>query len=130
MSTKDEFIFHTLAVIAARGVLGLDGLAEDMENGPHIEHEGRSYYVHAWGCLPGNLGRAMKDHPDWYLLAVRIDGRRADVIGLPPWHEPVTLAQVKEMTDSLPPDEKRLAFEFTPAEKQRMYGMRLPEEQA
>ena len=39
------------------------------EEGPHIENDGRCYYVHAIGCLQSHLGSAIRIHPDWYLVA-------------------------------------------------------------
>jgi hypothetical protein len=40
------------------------------DTGPHVEKDGRLFYVHAMGCLQAQLGQAVVEHPDWYFVAV------------------------------------------------------------
>jgi len=121
----EEHVLHTRAVIAARKAAGLElptQSADDpwWDTGPHVEKDGRLFYVHAMGCLQAQLGQAVVEHPDWYFVAVlpQADaeyGVMFDVRGLK--GELGTLEDVRAGADSLSPDERRLAIEFTNREK-------------
>jgi hypothetical protein len=124
---EEEYVLHCMAVIAARKAAGLNvptQTPEDpwWEEGPHIKRDGRSYYVHAMGCLQSNLGQAMQEHPDWYLVAAIVRGRDVEVHGLGD-DDAVTLGEVQASGDSLDPDEKRWAIELTPREKRKGWGV-------
>ena len=79
---EEEYRLHCMAVIAARQAAGLVGIPRRdpddpwWEEGPHLEKDGRSYYVHAMGCLQSNLGHAMEEHPDWIRGSARPRSRR------------------------------------------------------
>jgi hypothetical protein len=123
----EEYVLHSVAVIAARKAAGLDvptQTPDDLwwDEGPHIEKDGRSYYVHAMGCLQSNLGHAMQDHPDWYFVAVVVRGHAAEVHGLGD-DDAMTLGEIQAAGGSLDPDEKRWAMELTPREKRRGWGV-------
>ena len=125
----DEYVLHTMAVIAARKAAGFEPPTDPgdqwWEEGPHIEKDGRSYYVHAMGCLHSNLGQAMLEHPDWYLVVAVVSGRDVKLHGLA---DPViTLAEIEAGGDALTADDMRLALELTPHEKREMWGVSSPE---
>ena len=128
MSPPDEleYVMHTRAVMAARIAVGLEPLPESpddswWETGPHLEVDGRSYFVHAMGCLQAQLGRAMRDHPDWYLVGIVVRGANCEIRGLAS-DQRVTLGTVSETAENLTPDETRLAIELTNREKRRGWG--------
>jgi hypothetical protein len=111
--------------MAARKAVGLGLPSQSPDDpwwseGPHIEQDGRSYYVHAMGCLGSELGRAMRDHPDWFLIAAFVRGRRIELHGL---DDAQTLAEVRAAGADLTTDELRTAIEATPAEKRRLWGV-------
>ena len=112
----DEYTLHTMAIIAARKKAGLDLPTASPEDpwwseGPHIEMDGHSYYVHAMGCLRSQLGQVMDEHPDWYLVAAYVRGRQVEIHGLD--DSLMTLAEVQAKGRDLTPDEMRLAMELT-----------------
>jgi hypothetical protein len=124
---NDENLLHTMAVIAARKAVGLDVPTQTPEDpwwneGPHIEKDGHSYYVHAMGCLQPNLGRAMHEHPDWYFVRVIIRGPEVEVNGLGD-DDAMTLGEVRAAGKGLDPDEIRLAIELTSREKRKAFGV-------
>jgi hypothetical protein len=124
---EEEYVLHCMAVTAARKAAGLGAPTQApddpwWEEGPHIEKDGRSYYVHAMGCLQSNLGHAMQEHPDWYLVAAVVRGRGVEVHGLGD-DDAKTLAEIQAAEESLDPDEKRLAIELTPREKRKRWGV-------
>ena len=109
-----EFVLHTMAVMAARKAAGLPPPTQHPDDpwwleGPHVDKDGRSYYVHAMGCLQPQLGRAMRAHPDWYLVAAFVRGARVEVHGLDD-SSAMTLAKVRTAGGELSADEKRLAM--------------------
>ena len=66
----------------------------------------------------------MHEHPDWYLIAAVVRGHNVGLQGL---DDPcITLAEVRTEGDSLSADEIRLAFELTPAEKRKAWGVSDP----
>jgi hypothetical protein len=120
VADEEEFVLHTVAIITARRAAGLERPPQSPEDpwwseGPHIEKDGRSYYVHAMGCLQSELGRAMHEHPDWYLIAAIVRGGSVSLRGLD--DALITLAEVHTSGASLSADERRLALELTPAER-------------
>ena len=74
------------------------------------------------GCLQPQLGRAMRAHPDWYLVAAFVRGARVEVHGLDD-SSAMTLAKVRTAGGELSADEKRLAIELTPAENRKSWGV-------
>jgi hypothetical protein len=113
-----------MAVIAARKAAGLEPPTKSPEDlwwdeGPHIEKDGRCYYVHAMGCLQSQLGRAIRDHPDWYLVAAVVRGHLVELHGLD--NHVMTLGEVKARGHALTPDDVRLAIELTPTEKRKLW---------
>jgi hypothetical protein len=128
MSRDDasEFALHTMAVIAARKAAGLPLPTQHPDDswwmeGPHVEKDERSYYVHAMGCLPSQLGRAMREHPDWYLVGAFVRGTTVELHGLDD-SSATTLAEVTAASSELSADEWRLAIELTPGEKAEVVG--------
>ena len=125
---EEEYRLHCMAVIAARKAAGFVGIPlrdpDDpwWEEGPHIVKDGRSYYVHAMGCLQSNLGHAMQEHPDWYLVAALVQGPNVEVHGLED-DDAITLAEVRATEEGLGPDERRLAWELTSREKRKAWGV-------
>jgi hypothetical protein len=96
----EEFVLHSEAVVAARIAAGLEGPTQSSEDpwwdeGPHIEKDGRCYYVHAMGCLQSHLGHAMLEHPDWYLVTALVRGGTVEVHGLDDHF--VTLGEIRAM---------------------------------
>jgi hypothetical protein len=131
MSRDDErriqYLLHSAAVYAACLAAGLpapDKPADDpwWDEGPHVEKDGRRYYVHARGCLYSQLGQAMQDHPDWYLIGAVVQGRRVQIRGLD--DVLITLGEIQALSATLSADEMRLAIELTPAEKRELWGVR------
>jgi hypothetical protein len=125
-----EYRVHTLAIFIARKAAGLSMPKRDPDDpwwfeGPHVEKDGRRYYVHAMGCFQAELGRAMDEHPDWYLIGAIVRRDRVYLRGLD--HPLITLAEVSRASDSLSPDQIRLALELTPAEKRKSWGVSDPE---
>ena len=80
------------------------------------------YFVHAMGCLQSNLGQAMQEHPDWYLVSAIVRGRNVEVHGLGA-DDAVTLGEIQATGERLDPDQRRLAIELTPREKRRAWGV-------
>ena len=123
---EDEYVLHCLAVIAARKAAGLEPATADTsdawwDEGPHVEKDGRSYYVHAMGCLQSHLGHAILEHPNWYLIAALV---RGDEIELHGFDDPViTLGEVRTAGEALPADKVRVAIDLTPREKRKMWGV-------
>lgn len=120
-----EFKLHLAAVFAAHMHFGLPLPTQSPDDpwwseGPHIEKDGRSYYVHAMGCLESELGHAMLEHPDWYLIAGFV---RDGTVELRFLDDPLTLGELRTVGDALTPDEMRLAIETTAAEKRAMWGV-------
>ena len=78
---SEEFRLHTAAVIVAlqsgwtRAPAPKVGDDPWWLTGPHLEKDGRSDHVHAMGCFQSQLGQAMLDHPDWYLVPVIVSGK-------------------------------------------------------
>jgi len=95
-------------------------------DGPHVEKDGRRYYVHAMGCLRSDLGRAIREHPDWYLIAAVVRGRNVQLHGLDD-DDALALADVGEMREALSPDEMLAAIEFSAAEMRRRWGVSFPD---
>jgi hypothetical protein len=123
----EEFVLRCKAIIAARRAAGLENRPQSpgdrwWDEGPHIEKDGRCYYVHAMGCLVSHLGDAMLEHPDWYLVTALVRGDTVELHGL--GDHAVTLGEIRAMGDNLDPDDMRLAIELTPQEKRRGWGVR------
>ena len=124
---EEEYIVHCKAVVAARKAAKIDAptrTSEDpwWEEGPHIEKDGRSYYVHAIGCLQSNLNDAMRGHPDWYLVVAAVRGRDIEVHGLGD-NDAVTLGELHAAFEDLDLDENRWAVELTSSEKPKWWGV-------
>jgi hypothetical protein len=96
-----------------------------VDEGPHIERDGRCYYVHAMGALQPLLGRAMAEHPDWYFVAAVIRGRDVELHGLGD-DDALTLGDLRTMGHSLDLDERRLAVELTAREKREAWDVKPP----
>lgn len=121
-----EFKLHVAAVFAAHIHFGLPLPTRSPEDpwwfeGPHIEQDGRRYYAHAMGCFEAELGHAMLEHPDWYLIAAYTHGRQVELHGLD--DRAITLAEVRAAGDALTPDQLRVAIEMTSREKRKMWGV-------
>jgi hypothetical protein len=128
---QEEFNLHTMAVIAARKAASLPLPTPSIDarwwsEGPHLEMDGRSYYVHAMGCLQSELGQAIHKHPEWYLVGAVVRGDSVQLHGLDE-SSAVTLGEVGAAGEALSPDEVRLAVEFTPAEKRAWWGVVPPD---
>ena len=128
---QDEFVIHCAAVIAARRAAGLEAPTQTLEDpwweeGPHFEKGGRSYYVHALGCLESSLGDAMQEHPGWYLVTALVRGRSVEVHGIED-DEARTLGEVHASLESLNLDDMSLAVELTPHEKRGAWGVTSPD---
>jgi hypothetical protein len=120
---KQQYVLQTAAIHAARKAAGVGRPARSIEDpwwlqGPHIEKEGRSYYVHALGAFPLHLAHAIRAHPDWYLVVVLTRDRRHEIYGLDD-EERVTLADFRTRVRDLSAEELRLAAERTGHEKGR-----------
>lgn len=120
---KRQYILQTAAIHAAREAAGVDQRARPIDDrwwveGPHIEKDGRSYYVHALGAFPLRLAQAIRAHPDWYLVVVLTRGRRLEIYGLDD-DERVTLEDFHAQVRDLSAEELRLAAERTLQEKGR-----------
>ena len=132
-NSSSEYSLHVMAIFAARRAVGLPHPAQQpgdpwWSEGPHIEKDGRSYYVHAMGCLQSDLGRAMQQHPDWYMVAAYVRGRTVELHGLD--DRVMTLAEVQAAGDASTPDERRLAIELTPGEKRKRWEVSTPKPDA
>jgi hypothetical protein len=120
---KKQYILQTAAIHAAREAAGVDQPARPIDDpwwfeGPHIEKDERSYYVHALGAFPLHLAQAIRAHPDWYLVVVLTSGGRLEIYGLDD-EERVTLEDFRTQVRELSADELRLAAERTLSEKGR-----------
>jgi len=120
---KKQYILQTAAIHAARKAAGADQPARPLEDpwwsqGPHIEKDGRSYYVHALGAFPLQLAHAIRAHPDWYLVVVLTRDHRHEIYGLDD-EERVTLEDFRTRVRDLSADELRLAAERALQEKGR-----------
>jgi hypothetical protein len=126
---EQEYVLHTVAVFAAREAAGLGFPTQSPGDpwwfeGPHIEKDGRSYYVHAMSCFESRLGAAMRNHPDWYLVAAMVRGRDVELHGLD--DHLVTLGEIRAITEALSPDELRLAIALTPRARRKLWGISAP----
>jgi hypothetical protein len=124
---EEEYVSHCKAVVAARKAAEIDAptpTSEDpwWEKGPHIEKDGRSYYVHEIGCLQSNLNDAIREHPDWYLVAAVVRGRDVEVHGLGD-DDAVTLGEIHADFEKLDLDEDRWTVELMPSKKGKWWGV-------